>query len=62
MKVKFLFTRTPLLQHFNPTLPLRLETDASTFAVEAILSQLYQDRWHLIAFLSRKLQDAKLRY
>ena len=37
-KVKFLFTRAPLLRHFDPTLPLRLETDASAFAVGAILS------------------------
>jgi len=44
IKVKFLFIQVLLLQHFNPTLLLRLETDISVFTVETILLQLYQDR------------------
>ena len=54
-KVKFLFIWVPLLQHFDPTLLLRLETDIFIFAVGTILLQLYQGRWHPIMFLSRKL-------
>ena len=37
-KVKFLFIRISLLQHFDLTLPLRLKTNISTFVVGAILS------------------------
>ncbi len=36
-KVKFLFTRALLLQHFNPILPLRLKTDTFIFTIEIIL-------------------------
>src|SRR6266699_1518177 len=43
-KVKFLFIWAPLLRHFDPTLPLRLKTDVSAFAVGVILLQLYQGR------------------
>ena len=32
------FVRAPLLRHFEPELPIRLETDASTRALSGILS------------------------
>lgn len=56
------FAIAPILQHFDPALPICLETDASAFAIGAILSQLHGDRWHPVAFLSRKLAGAELRY
>ncbi|RYN78876.1 hypothetical protein AA0119_g13535, partial [Alternaria tenuissima] len=44
-------------------LAIRLKTDASTFAISGILSQLFEDnKWHPIAFISRKLQSAELNY
>lgn len=61
-KLKVMFSRAPFLRHYNPALPTRLETDASAFAIGAILSQLWEGRWHPIAFLSRKLRGAELRY
>ncbi|RYP44155.1 hypothetical protein DL768_009354 [Monosporascus sp. mg162] len=61
-KLKILFTNAPLLRHFDPRLPIRLETDASDFAIGAVLSQLHGDRWHPVAFMSRKLKGAELRY
>lgn len=57
------FTQAPLLQHYDPSLPIRVETDASGFALAAILSQ--QDsrgHWHPVAFWSRQMSDAETRY
>ena len=62
MKLRFLFSRAPFLRHYDPTLPIRVETDASAFAIGAVLSQLWEGRWHPVAFLSRKLHGAELRY
>jgi hypothetical protein len=33
------FTMAPVLYHYDPTLPNTVETDASNFAIGAILSQ-----------------------
>ena len=47
----------------DPARAIRVETDASTFAISGILSQLFEDnKWHPIAFVSRKLQAAELNY
>ncbi|KJZ70756.1 hypothetical protein HIM_09840 [Hirsutella minnesotensis 3608] len=61
-ELKKAFQDGPILKHFDPRLPIRIETDASQFAIGAIISQLHADRWHPVAFLSRKLQDAETRY
>jgi hypothetical protein len=57
------FTTAPILRHFDVSRAIRVETDASTFAVSGILSQLFEDeKWHPVAFVSRKLQSAELNY
>lgn len=57
------FTTGPFLKHFDPELPLRVETDASNFAISGILSQKQRDgHWHPIAYFSRKLQGPETRY
>jgi hypothetical protein len=58
------FTTAPVLAHFDPEKRTRVETDASTFAIAAILSQLNEESgaWHPIAFWSRKLISAETRY
>ena len=54
------------MKHFQPGLKLRLETDASQFAISAIVSQLFasgeHSEWHPIAFWSRKLNLAEYNY
>lgn len=62
--LKTAFTSAPLLRHFDPSQPIRLETDGSGMAIAAIITQPYTDearvtRWHPIAFYSRKLKDAE---
>jgi hypothetical protein len=47
----------------KPGRPFRMETDASDFAIAAILSQLDNDgKWRPVAFLSRSLNDAERNY
>ena len=61
--LKSMFTEGPILAHFDFMRSTRLETDASDFALGAILSQLCEDnRWHPIAFHSRKFQPAEVNY
>jgi RNase H-like domain found in reverse transcriptase/Reverse transcriptase (RNA-dependent DNA polymerase)/Integrase zinc binding domain/Chromo (CHRromatin Organisation MOdifier) domain len=57
------FTRAPVLAHFHPERRLAIETDASSFAASAILTQLGDDNhWHPVAYWSRKLIPAETRY
>lgn len=61
--LKGAFMTAPLLKHFDPQLPIRIETDASLFAVAGILTQLHTNgQWHPVAFHSRKMIDAECNY
>lgn len=54
------FTTAPVMRHFDPSRQLKLETDASDFGLSGILSQKFEDdKWHPIAFTSRKMQQAE---
>lgn len=52
--LKRCFQTAPLLAQYDPNAMIRIETDASDYAIGAVLSQLQGDRWHPVAFLSRK--------
>jgi len=57
------FTMTPILRHFDPAKPVIIETDASDFAIGAVLSQRDEEnRLHPIAFHSRKFSPAEINY
>ena len=58
------FQTAPLLRHYNPELPIRLETDASDTALGGILSQLQADtnQWHPIAFFFKQFKGAEINY
>ncbi|OQV11562.1 putative Retrovirus-related Pol polyprotein from transposon 17.6 [Hypsibius exemplaris] len=60
--VKTMLTNAPILGHFNPTLELVLETDASTFGLSAVLSQMSDGRPEVLAYASRTLKDAERNY
>ena len=58
-----MFTESPILAHFDFMRSTRVETDASDFALGAILSQLCEDnQWNPIAFHSRNFQPAEVIY
>ena len=61
--LKQLFTTGPILSHFQPELDTRLETDASDFAIGAVLSQKHDDGlFHPIGYISRTLNSAERNY
>ena len=55
------FTTAPVLKHFDPHRQAIVETDASDFALGAILSQKH-DNLHPVAFHSRKVTAAEINY
>ncbi|MBW0537471.1 hypothetical protein O181_077186 [Austropuccinia psidii MF-1] len=60
--LKEAFTTAPILAHFNPSLPFIVNTDASYYALGAVLSQVNDSGKHPIAFDSCKLLPAELNY
>jgi hypothetical protein len=62
-ELKRRFTTTPILRHFDPRKVCVVETDASDFALGAVLSQNGDDgRLHPVAFHSRKFTPAEINY
>ena len=67
-ELKVAFTTAPVLQYYNTDLPVRLETDASSFAILGILSQqnneesLEKCHWHPMAFWSHQMLPAERNY
>ncbi|MBW0566215.1 hypothetical protein O181_105930 [Austropuccinia psidii MF-1] len=58
--LKEAFTTPPILSHFNPSLPAIVETDASDYALGAVLSQVNDSGKQPIAFDIHKLLPAEL--
>ena len=61
-KLKQAFTSGPILNHFDPTQPIQIETDASNFALGGVLSQKHAGKMHPVAFHSRKFSPAECNY
>ena len=62
--LKLAFTQAPVLTHFDPANPTVVETDASDYAITAIISQISPDDGdlHLIAFYSQGMKPVELNY
>lgn len=62
--LKQAFVSAPILRHFEPSLPIILECDASDFAIAAIISQYDPESGeiHPVAFHARTMIDAELNY
>jgi hypothetical protein len=61
--LKTAFTTAPILVHPNFAKAFYLETDASDFALGAVLSQIGEDgKLHPVAFYSRKFSAAEINY
>ena len=59
------FFKAPILHHFDSDRYIRIETDASGYAIGGVLSQLTSDdlgQWHPMAFFSHKMIPAETRY
>jgi len=61
--LKTAFTQAPILAHFNPDNPIVVETDASDYAIAAIISQISPNDGdiHPITY-SHSMQPAELNY
>ena len=63
-----MFTLVPVLVHFDPSKKVRVETDASKFAIAGTISQQHEtsdgtkQHWHPVAFWSRKLTGTECNY
>ncbi len=61
--LKYAFTCTPILHHFDLSLPPIVETDAFDYAIASILSLWAADGdVHPVAFYSCTLHSAELNY
>jgi hypothetical protein len=61
--LKDAFSSAPILTHWVPDLPIIIETDASDYALAAILSiELPSGQIHPVAFHSRKFNPTELNY
>ncbi|SLM34929.1 retrotransposable element tf2 155 kda protein type 1 [Lasallia pustulata] len=60
------FTSASLLRYFDENKPMRIETDASAFAIGGILIQQFKINGHLhwlpVAYYNKKLLDTETRY
>jgi len=62
-ELKRRFTTALILAHFDPAKEVIIESDASDFAIGAMLSQRDEERClHQVAFDSRKFQPAEINY
>ena len=62
-KVKEMLRSTPVLVHYDPSLPLLLTVDSSSFGLGCVLAHVMKDGTHKpIAFKSRKLSSAERNY
>jgi RNase H-like domain found in reverse transcriptase/Reverse transcriptase (RNA-dependent DNA polymerase) len=63
LTLKQAFISALVLTHYRPGCPLVIETDASDYALAAILSQVESNREiYLVTYLSRTFSDTKLNY
>ena len=60
--LKRALTSTPVLRHYDPQLPTRVETDASQGVVAGVLQQKHGDLWHPAAYFSKTMSTAELNY
>ncbi len=56
------FTNSPFLDHFNVKRPIKLEADASGYAISGILLQKQQIEWKVMVYFSRKMIDNERNY
>ena len=76
-RLRQVFIKVLILQHFGPECHIRIETDVSSYAIGGVLSQLSSDwvdrdgsilfksdisQWYLVAYFSRKMILAETRY
>ena len=65
IKLRKAFTKALIFRHFDLKCHIRIKTDALSYAINGVLSQLTLDnlgQWHPIAFYLQKMISAKTWY
>ena len=60
--IQKLVTEAPCLARWSPELDTRVTTDASAVGLGAVLEQRHDEQWRPVAFWSRRLKPAEIRY
>ena len=61
--IKLKLISDDVLAHYDPQLPIKLDTDASSYGLGAVISLVYPDKLERpIAFASRTLTSVKRNY
>ena len=61
-ELKELFTAEPILKIYTPSLLTVVETDISDFILGVYLVQKHSNKWHPVAYYSRKMTPLELNY
>ena len=62
-KLKEVFTTEPVLAALDLNKEMRVEADASDYAIGGVLSMKCEDeRWRLVAFISKSLNETERNY
>jgi hypothetical protein len=61
-ELKRRLTSAPILRHYRPDLPTRIETDASDEVVAGVLSQQEEGNWHPVAYYSKTMSSPEQNY
>ena len=62
-ELKHRLSNAPVLRHYQPDLPTKLETDASNGVVAGVLSQQFEGgQWHPISYFSKSMSAAEQNY
>lgn len=60
--IKSILSSKPVLDHYDPSVPIKLMVDASSFAIGAVISQVYGNAEKPVAYASRVLSEAERKY
>lgn len=60
--IKNILSSKPVLDHYNPLIPIKLTVDSSSFAIGAVLSLVYEDAEKPVAYASRVLSESERKY
>ena len=58
-KLKDLVTESPVLKFFEPSLPVKVTSDASQHGLGAILEQCHDNKWFPVTYASRLLTSSE---
>ena len=60
--IKTELTDTPVLAMYDPQLPTKIATDASSYGLGAVLLQQHDDDWRPVAYASRAMTETERHY